>query len=74
VTHKHVESVLGRLATDAALRLRFLENAIAVLEDLRAQGAELSDTEFDALARTNADAIQSFARTLDRRIRKTSLG
>jgi hypothetical protein len=61
------------LATDTALRLRFLEDPVAVLDELRQQGVELTDTELDALSRTDADAIQSFAHALDRRIRKTPL-
>jgi hypothetical protein len=70
MTHRNVENVIGRLATDPALRRRFTEDPAGILRELRDQGCELTLVEIEALASTDADAIRSFADTLDRRIRR----
>jgi hypothetical protein len=70
VTHRNVETVLGRLATDPSLRGRFVEDPARVLRELRDEGYELTAVEIEALASTDANAIRSFADTLDRRIRR----
>src|SRR5262245_19265662 len=72
VTHRNVEALIGRLATDPLLRQRFCEDPNAVLRDLQAEGYELTTVELDALATTNAEAIRAFAQSLDRRIRKAN--
>jgi hypothetical protein len=70
MTHRNVESVIGRLATDPGLRRRFAEDPARILRELKDQGYELTHVELDALASTDADALRSFADTLDRRIRR----
>lgn len=62
--------MLGRLATDPSLRSRFVEDPARVLRELRDEGYELTAVEIEALASTDANAIRSFADTLDRRIRR----
>jgi dienelactone hydrolase len=73
VTHRNVETLLGRLATDPLLRRRFAADPAGVVGQLREQGYELTGVEADALASTNADAIGSFAAALDRRIRRADV-
>lgn len=70
MTHRNVEALLGRLATDPSLRSRFVEDPARLLRELMDEGYELTAVELEALASTNADAIRSFADTLDRRIRR----
>lgn len=70
MSHRFVETLLGRLATDPALRRRFAEDREALLDELRANGFELTAIESEALASTAADAIDRFARSLDERLRK----
>jgi hypothetical protein len=70
MTHRNVETLIGRLATDPALRRRFAHDATAVLNELLEQGYELTLVEREALASTDADAIEAFADALDRRIRR----
>src|SRR5262249_46491135 len=41
VTHRHVEALIGRLATDPALRRRFGSDPAQVLRDLTREGYEL---------------------------------
>lgn len=70
VTQRNVEILLGRLVTNPALRRRFAEEPEAVLREFQDEGYELSAIELDALAATRADAIRSFAESIDRRIRR----
>lgn len=70
MAHRNVETLIGRLATDALLRRRFLENPRAVLTDFRDQGFELTTVEHDALASMDAEAMQAFAEAVDRRIQR----
>ena len=73
MTHRNVETLLGRLATDPALRRRFSRDPVGVLRELRDQGFELTEIEREALASTDPGAIRAFAEALDRRIRKAAL-
>jgi len=71
--HKHVELLIGRLATDTRLRGRFGENPAATLRELGDQGFELNELELAALAAIDPAALRSFAGALDRRIQKAPL-
>jgi hypothetical protein len=70
MTHRNVETLIGRLATDPALRRRFAGDPAAVLGELREQGYELTSVELEALAATDAEALRALAETLDARIRR----
>jgi CubicO group peptidase (beta-lactamase class C family) len=70
MSHRTVENLLGRLATDPTLRRRFSRNRQALLEELRSRGEELTAIELEALASTEPDAIDIFALSLDERLRK----
>ena len=73
VTHRNVEALIGRLATDPAMRRRFVDDPGRVLRELTDQGYELTPVEIEALASTDGDAIRSFADSLDRRIRRAAV-
>ena len=70
MSHRNVETLLGRLATDPALRRRFADDREALLEELRSVGYELTAIELEALASTEPNAIDRFAKSLDERLRK----
>ncbi len=70
--HKTVELLIGRLATDPRFRLRFRRDPVGLLNDLVAQGLELTTVEVDALASLDPEAIAAFAATLDRRLRRAT--
>jgi hypothetical protein len=70
VSHRNVETVLGRLATDPRLRRQFFANPSGALAELCSHGLELSAIELDALASTEAAAIHMFANAIDPRIRR----
>src|SRR4051812_7841073 len=52
MSQKTVQSIIGRLITDEEYRLRFLNDPLGTLNELRDQGVELTRGEIDALART----------------------
>ena len=72
MTHRNVETLIGRLATDPVLRRRFVKDPATVLGELRDQGVELTPVEIEALASTDPEALRVFAEALDRRIRKAA--
>jgi hypothetical protein len=72
MSHRNVEILIGRLATDPLLRRRFTLGPPALLRELQAEGCELSAVEIDALARLDGEALRAFAATLDRRLCKAA--
>ena len=73
MTHRNVETILGRLLTDATLRRRFAEDPASVLEEFRTEGHELSGVELEALAATDPTVLRPVAEALDRRLRRASV-
>ena len=73
MSHRGVEVVLGRLATDEALREKFVAAARRTLEELIAQGLELSAVERTALEGLDRAALDRFAAALDPRLQKALL-
>ena len=67
-----VEIVLGRLATDAGLRDRFSVSSGRVLQELIAEGIELSRIEVAALQSLDAPALRRFAAAIDPRLQKAT--
>ena len=65
--------MLGRLATDEAVRQRFRESPAAALAELAASGLELSAVERSALTALAPEELQQFADALDTRLRKAVL-
>ena len=73
MSHRGVEIVLGRLATDAAARRRFTQAPASALRELIALGIELSPVELAALEALDASAVQRFAQALDARLQNAEL-
>jgi hypothetical protein len=71
--HRNVETLIGRLATDARLRDEFTADPAALLAALLEDGVELTEIELEALAETDSAALQRFAQALDPRLRKARL-
>jgi Ribosomally synthesized peptide prototyped by Frankia Franean1_4349. len=70
MSHKSVEAVIGKLATDEGFRRRFLGNALAALDELKQQGIELTPVEIQALAALDPEAVSAFAGNIDGRLQK----
>ena len=73
MSHKCVEAVIGKLATDEGFRRWFLEDAMGALEEIRRRGAELTPVEVQALAAMDREVIRSFASGMDQRLQKVDL-
>jgi hypothetical protein len=73
MTHRNVETLIGRLLTDSLLRRRFIENPRGVLREFRQQGNELTTVEHEALAGMDVHAMRTFAEAVDRRIQRVEL-
>ena len=73
MSHRGVEIVLGRLATDEALRKRFRQAPAVVLRELIALGIELSPVELGTLESLDPSAVHRFAQSLDPRLQKAVL-
>jgi N-acetylglutamate synthase/N-acetylornithine aminotransferase len=73
MTHRNVETLIGRLITDSLFRRRFLENPRQVLSEFRQHGFELTTVENDALAGMDTVAMKAFAEAVDRRIQRVEL-
>src|SRR5262245_41808056 len=70
MSHRGVENVLGRLATDAETRRRFRLAPVQTLQELMALGVELTPVEVEALKGLDPSALNQFAQALDQRLRK----
>ena len=70
MVQQNVERLIGRLATDPALRKRFSRNAAAVLTQYLERGVELTRIELEALASIDSRALQAFTATLDERLQR----
>jgi hypothetical protein len=73
MTQRGVEVVVGRLATDEAIRGRFRQAPALVLREMVALGVELSAVELAALEVLDPAAVQRFAQALDARLQRAVL-
>jgi len=68
-----VERIIGLLATDEGLRLRFRKNPRAALQEMLERGLELNQCELASLAALDTREIARFARAIDPRLQKVDL-
>ena len=73
MSHKTVQSIVGRLITDEEYRLRFLGDPLGTLNELRERGVELTRGEIEALARTDRTVWIDAAERIDRQLQRSSL-
>jgi len=73
MAQKNVQLVIGRILTDEEFRADFLERPIVTLASLRDRGFDLTNTEVDALAGTDARLWQCGAEWIDARIQRCRL-
>ena len=72
MSHKTVQSIVGRLVTDEEYRLRFLADPLGTLSELRDQGVELTRGEIEALARTDRALWVDAAERIDPHLQRSS--
>jgi hypothetical protein len=73
MSQKCVEIVIGRLATDEALRARFSADPSSTLEHLREGGFDLTPGEIEALRKTPAGLWDLVASWIHPRLQKVVL-
>ena len=73
MSQRHVEAVIGKLATDEQFRRRFLADGAGAIDDLRMGGCELTRVEAQALMALDPEAVSAFARAIDHRLQKVDL-
>lgn len=70
--HRHIELLIGRLATDEDFRNAFQRDPEKTLADAAAWGLALSAIEVNALLSTDQTLWDRIARDLDSRLQKAS--
>jgi hypothetical protein len=73
VAQKTVQLIVGRILTDEELRARFLTRPIETLASLRQMGFELTNTEMDAILRTDRRLWEMGAEWIDPRLQRCRL-
>jgi hypothetical protein len=71
VAKRSIEVVIGRLATDQALRFEFRRRPASVLLRLADEGLNLTYYEVDALLALDMAALEQFVSTLDPSLEKS---
>ena len=71
--HRHIEVLIGRLATDEDFRHAFQRDPQRTLSDAAAWGLALSQIEVSALLATDQTLWERIAVELDSRLQKASL-
>lgn len=73
MSQKTVQSIIGRLVTDEESRDRFMSDPLGTLVAIRDQGFELTQSEIDALLRTDRSLWSDAAERIDARLQQCSL-
>lgn len=73
MSQKHVEMIVGKLATDEDFRRQFRSDPARAVSELTARGLELTPSEMSSLLATDAGIFDSIAEALDPRLQKASL-
>jgi hypothetical protein len=74
MSQKTVQLIIGQILTDEQLRARFLDRPAETLSSFRDIGFDLTNTEIDALTRTDQRLWTSGAEWLDSRLQRCDLG
>jgi hypothetical protein len=70
MSHRAVETVIGRLVTDECFRRRFYADPPGALAEVQRWGGELTALEREALRTIDAAAIAALAEVVDARLQK----
>ena len=73
MSQKNVETVIGRLVTDEALRARFWDDPRSTLTHLQEAGLDLTTGELEALRRTPIALWDFVAKCVHPRLQKIAL-
>lgn len=70
---KSVERIIGKLATDEEMRLRFRRDRGEALDACIGEGESLTTVEREALAALRPDLLDRFADSLDPRLQRVRI-
>jgi hypothetical protein len=70
MSHKGVETIIGKLVTDESFRRRFFAEPDPALDELRQRGCEVTPVETAALLAIDPEAVRAFAAAIDARLQK----
>jgi len=73
MAQRSIEILIGRLITDEAFRVAFLENRALALHGFNEAGYELTPIEIAAVLSTPTDLLRQVADQIDPRLQKSSL-
>lgn len=73
MSQKTVEHVIGKLATDEGLRLRFRQEPREAVETAAGTNGALTAVEMDALAAIDPGLLDRFADALDSRLQRVRI-
>ena len=73
MAQKTVQFIIGQILTDEELRLNFLERPTDTLLWLKEKGFDLTQTEIEAIAQTDARLWRSGAMWVDSRLQRCRL-
>jgi hypothetical protein len=72
MAQRSIEVLIGRLVTDEAFRIAFLQNRVDTLRGFIESGHELTDLELAAVSQTRTDLWILVADQIDPRLQKAS--
>ena len=70
MSHRGVETIIGKLVTDEGFRARFFAEPALALDELRQRGCDVTALETEALLAIDPEALQAFASAIDARLQK----
>lgn len=73
MSHRNVEMIIGRLATDEEFRRLFRTDRERTIREEMDRGTELTRSEISALVSTDVHVFERVAEGLDPRLQKASL-
>jgi Ribosomally synthesized peptide prototyped by Frankia Franean1_4349. len=73
MSHKGVETIIGKLVTDEGFRQRFFAEPATALDELRQRGCEVTALETEALLAIDPEALEAFAAAIDARLQKLDI-
>ena len=74
MSHKGVETIIGKLVTDEGFRQRFFAEPLTALDELRQRGCEVTPIEREALLALDPGAVHALAVRIDPRLQKLDFG
>ena len=73
MSQKTVEHIIGRLATDEEIRLRYRTDPVATIAEAAGEPAALTSVERDALSSIDPDVLDRLADAIDPRLQRVSI-